>query len=163
MADSATSRRRDLAFALGIIAISALAIWEARKQPKAPFDPVGAAAVPIATAAIMIALALVILARLALGRATRGSAQSLFTASEAVDEGYRVRPAMSWAAIALSFAYAAAIPVAGFMAATVVYLGALGWIMADRSARAAIVVAAIAATGGVGLTLGFRALLIDLP
>lgn len=161
--DSAASRRRDLAFALGIVAVSAVTIWEARKQPRAPFDPVGAAAVPIATAAIMIALAAVLLLRLWLNRPTRGAAQSLFTASEAIDESYAVRPAMSWLAIAATAAYVAAIPLIGFMAATVAYLGALGWGLSDRSARATAITGAIALVGGVGLTLGFRALLIDLP
>ena len=161
--DSATSRRRDLAFALGIVGVSAVTIWEARKQPRAPFDPVGAAAVPIATAAIMIALAAVLLLRLWLNRPTRGAAQSLFTASEAADESYAVRPALSWLAILATACYVAAMPALGFMAATVAYLGALGWLLSDRSLRAAAIPGAIALVGGVGLTLGFRALLIDLP
>ena len=161
--DSVASRRRDLAFALGILAVCALTIWEARKQPRAPFDPVGAAAVPIATATIMILLALVILVRLWLNRSTRGGAQSLFSSTEAADDSYVVRPAMSWMAIALSFAYAAAIPLAGFMVATIGFLAVFGWVLSDRSPRSTVIVTAVGLAGGVGLTLGFRALLVDLP
>ncbi len=163
MSDSASSRRRDFGFALAIIGVCAVVIWEARKQPKAPFDPVGAAAVPIVTASIMILLALAILVRLALGRTTRGAAQSLFTAAEAIDESYTIRPGLSWTAILFSAAYVAAIPVGGFMAATTGFLAALGWAMSDRSIRSTAIATAIALAGGVGLTLGFRALLIDLP
>jgi hypothetical protein len=163
MTDSAASRRRDLGFALGIVAVSALMIWEARKQPRAPFDPVGAAAVPIATAGVMIALAAVLLLRLWLNRPTRGAAQSLFTASEAVDDGYAVRPGMTWLAIGATAAYVALIPPLGFMAATIAYLGGLGWALSDRGARSTAIVGALALAGGVGLTLGFRAMLIDLP
>ena len=161
--DSASSRRRDFGFALVIVAVCALTIWEARKQPVAPFDPVGAAAVPIWTAAIMILLAGSILVRLALGRSTRGGAQSMFAVTEAADASYLPRPGMSVAAILISLAYAAAIPIAGFMAATAGFLVVLGWTLSDRSVRAAAITIAIAIAGGVGLTLGFRALLVDLP
>jgi hypothetical protein len=70
---------------------------------------------------------------------------------------------MTWLAIGATAIYLAAIPPLGFMAATIAYLGGLGWVLSDRGARATAIVAAIALSGGVGLTFGFRALLVDLP
>ena len=87
--DMPSSRRRDLIFALAIIAIAGLVIWEARKQPRSPYDPIGAAGVPIWTAGIMIILAGSMLVRLALGKSTTGDAKSLFTSTEAVDDSAR--------------------------------------------------------------------------
>ena len=49
------------------------------------------------------------------------------------------------------------------MLASVVYMTVLGWVLGDRSPRSLVIVLAVAALGGVGLDLGFRALLIDLP
>ena len=161
--DTSTSRRRDLIFALVIIAVAAVVIWEARKQPHSPYDPIGAAGVPIWTAGIMIVLAGSMLLRLALGRSTAGAAKSLFTSTEAVDDSYDTRPGLSLAAIVGSIVYIAAMPLVGFLPATIAFLWLLGSILSDRSPRALAICAAIAIVGGVGLDLGFRAMLVDLP
>jgi hypothetical protein len=158
-----SSRRRDLAFAIAIIAVCALVLWEARKQPASPYEPIGAAGVPTWTAIIMIALAGSILVRIALGKSTGGDAKSLFTATKAHDDSYSTRPWLSLGTIVLTLIYALAIPYAGFMVATVAFLAALVWLLGDRSARTLAIGAALAIAAGVGLTAGFRALLIDLP
>ncbi len=161
--DTSGFAKSDAFFALSMIAVSLLTMWGLRNQPKAPYDPVGAAAIPFWTAVIVLALAVVLLARVWLRKATRGDAMSLFTASEAVDDTYTVAPRLSVYAIGLSFLYAAAIPLAGFMVASVAYMTVLGWTLGDRSPRSLAIVIAVALIGGAGLDLGFRALLIDLP
>ena len=161
--DMPSSRRRDLIFALAIIAIAGLVIWEARKQPRSPYDPIGAAGVPIWTAGIMIILAGSMLVRLALGKSTAGDAKSLFTSTEAVDDSYSTRPGLSAAAVVGTAVYILAMPFTGFMAATIAYLWLLGSVLSDRTPRALAICAAIAIVGGVGLDFGFRAMLVDLP
>lgn len=155
--------RRDSIFALTMIAVSLLTMWGLRHQPKAPFDPVGAAAIPFWTAAIVLCLAVILLARALSGRGEGGSAASMFTSTEAVDDSYVVAPELSVYAIVISIAYAAAIPVIGFMLASVAYMLVLGWVLSDRSVRSTAIVVIVAIVGGVGLDLSFRALLVDLP
>jgi hypothetical protein len=157
------SARKDTAFALAMIGASLLTMWELRNQPRAPYDPVGAAAVPFWTAAIMVALAVLLLVRVFMKHDTRGEAISIFTMSEAIDDSYAVRPRLSIYAIALSLLYAAAIPVAGFMLASIGFMLTLGWLLSDRTPKALALVVAVALVGAVGLDAGFRALLIDLP
>jgi len=153
----------DAAFALAMMAVALLTMWGVRNQPKAPYDPVGAAAVPFWTAAIMLVLASVLLTRALLRRSTRGSSMSLFTMSEAIDDSYALSHRLSAYGIGLAILYAMAIPYFGFMLASIGYMATFGWLLSDRSPRALATVAAIAVVGGVGLDLGFRALLIDLP
>lgn len=160
---SAPLAKGDAAFALSMIAVALLTMWGVRNQPKAPYDPVGAAAVPFWTAAIMLVLAGVLLARVFLRRSTRGSSMPLFTMSEAIDDSYALSRRLSVYGIGLAILYATAIPYLGFMLASIGYMAIFGWLLSDRSPRALATVAAVAVIGGVGLDLGFRALLIDLP
>ena len=162
MPDGRTSIR-DGAFALAMIGAGAITIWGVRNQPRAPFDPVGAAAIPVWTSIAVIGLALLLLVRIVLGHATRGGAASLFTATEAVDDSYVVRPSLSLATTLLAFGYAAVLPFAGFRLASIGFMLVLGWMLSDRTPRAAAIVATIAIVGGAGLDAGFRALLVDLP
>lgn len=155
--------KRDAVFAVSMIVVAGLTIWGLRNQPKAPYDPVGAAAVPFWTAVIVLTLAVLLLVRVMLKHSTRGDAISIFTMSEAVDDSYAVRPWLSAHAIVLSFGYAAAIPVVGFMYASIGFMLILGWLLSDRTPRAFALVMAVALVGAVGLDQGFRALLIDLP
>jgi len=153
----------DATFALAMIAVALFTMWGLRNQPKAPYDPVGAAAVPFWTAACVLALAVFLLARVLLRQSTRGTAQALFTASEAVDDTYSVVPSFSAWAVGLSVVYVVAMPVVGFMAASIVYMLVLGWVLSARTARASVILAVVAVALGAGIDLGFRAMLIDLP
>ena len=49
------------------------------------------------------------------------------------------------------------------MVATIGFLAVFGWVLSDRSPRSTVIVLAVGLAGGIGLTLGFRALLVDLP
>jgi hypothetical protein len=155
--------RRDATFAIAMIAAGALTIWGVRNQPRAPFDPVGAAAIPFWTAIAVIALASILLARIILGHATRGGAVSLFTSADAIDDGYTVEPRYSLAAALCTATFAAALPFAGFRLASIGFMLVLGWLLSDRTPRAVAIVVAVAILGGAGLDAGFRALMIDLP
>ncbi|MCM0021313.1 MAG: tripartite tricarboxylate transporter TctB family protein [Tagaea sp.] len=161
--ESAGETRRDVAFAVAMIGAGLLTIWGLRNQPKAPFDPLGAAAIPVWTAWIVIALATLLLLRIALGKLTRGGAQSMFTSTEAVDSSYEVRPVLSWVAIGLSFAYAAAMPLLGFALASTIFMFAFGWALSDRSPRMTAIAAVVAVLGGFGLDAGFGAMSVALP
>jgi len=88
------SARSDAGFAVAMIAAGALTMWGLRNQPRAPFDPVGAAAIPFWTAAAVIALALVLLAGVVLRKSMRGDAASYFVSTEAIDDSYAVRPGL---------------------------------------------------------------------
>jgi hypothetical protein len=59
--------------------------------------------------------------------------------------------------------YVALIPLAGFAAASVLFMLVFGAALCDRTPRSLAVVAVVALLGSVGLDYGFRALLIDLP
>ncbi len=161
--DSPSTARSDAGFAAVMIAVALFTMWGVRNQPKAHYDPVGAAAVPFWTAAAVFVLAAVLLARVLLRHSTRGNSLSLFTSSDAIDDSYSVVPRLSIYSIFASILYVAAIPVIGFMAASVVYMCVLGWLLGDRTPRSFAIVLAVAVVCGVGLDLGFRALLIDLP
>ncbi len=163
MTETPSTRARDLIFAVASIAVALLVIWEARKQPRSPFDPVGAAAIPMWTAGLIIVLGGSILVRLALGKSTAGKSKSMFTSTESVDGTYATRPWLSIAAIIATVIYIAVIPAFGFMVSTIAFLWALGSILSDRSPRALAICAAIAIAGGIGLDTGFRAMLVDLP
>jgi len=157
------SARADALFALAMMAVALLTMWGVRNQPRAPYDPVGAAAVPFWTAVAVLALASVLLVRVLLKHSTRGAAMSLFTMSEAVDDSYAVVPRFSIYAVVLSFLYVALIPLAGFAAASALFMLVFGAALSDRTPRSLAIVAVVALLGGVGLDYGFRALLIDLP
>ena len=105
----------------------------------------------------------ILLARVLLRQSTRGAAQALFTANEAVDDTYTVVPSFSVWAVGLSIVYVAAMPVVGFMIASIVYMLALGWILSMRTPRALLILTVVAVALGAGIDLGFRAMLIDLP
>lgn len=155
--------RQDVGFALAMIAGGALTMWGLRNQPRAPFDPVGAAAIPFWTAATLMVLACLLLAGVALRRSMRGDAQSFFVTTEAIDDSYEVRPALSAVAIAATLAFVAAIPLLGFRYAAIAFMFVLGWQLSDRTPRALAVVAALAVVGGVGLDAAFRAMMVSLP
>lgn len=161
--ESARLAKGDAAFAISMIAVALLTMWGVRNQPKAPYDPVGAAAVPFWTAAIVLALAVLLLARVLLRHTTRAGSAPLFTMSEAIDDSYTISHRLSVYGIGLAILYAAAIPYAGFMLASVGYMTVFGWLLSNRTPRELAIVAAVGIVGGVGLDLGFRALLIDLP
>src|SRR5262245_25142786 len=92
-ADTRQSRSPDAVFAISMITVSLVTIFEARKQPRSPYDPIGAAAIPIWTGWITIGLAAVLLLRIALRRSTIGGAQSLFVGIVEQDTlDYRLRP-----------------------------------------------------------------------
>ncbi len=155
--------KSDAAFAVSMIAVALLTMWGLRNQPKAPYDPVGAAAIPFWTATVVLALAVVLLARVLMRHSTRGNSIQLFTSSDAIDDSYAVSFRLSFYAAGLSVLYAVTIPLLGFMTASVTYMILAGWVLGDRTPRALATVTVIAIAGGVGLDLGFRALLIDLP
>lgn len=160
---ASATKRRDVAFAISMIGVALLTMWGLRNQPKAPYDPIGAAAIPFWTAAIVLVLAIVLLLRAVLGRGEGGSAVSMFVSTESVDDSYSVVPSLSLYSIAASVAYAVLIPTVGFLAASIGYMLVLGWILSDRSPRSVVLVVLVACIGGIGLDLGFRALLVDLP
>jgi len=164
-ADTRQSRLADGLFAVAMIAAAGATIFEARKQPRSPFDPVGAAAIPTWTAWIVIALAVVLLLRLALRRSTIGGAQSLFVGIVAQGEvDYRLRPMLALATLLLTVGYAALLPVAGFRTATVAYMLLLGWLMCDRRPASLAGTAVLAGAGGVAIDYIFRHVLyVPLP
>jgi hypothetical protein len=157
------STRQDAGFALAMIAVGALTMWGLRNQPRAPFDPVGAAAIPFWTAAAVIVLAVVLLAGVVMRKSMRGDATSYFVSTEAIDESYAVRPALSVVAIAATIGFIAAIPALGFRYASIGFMLVLGWQLSDRTPRALAVVAAVAFVAGIGLDAGFRAMMVSLP
>jgi hypothetical protein len=160
---AATRSFADGAFGAAMIGVGALVMWGLRNQPKAPYDPVGAAAVPFWTAALVMALGAVLLVRVLLRHSTRGDATAYFISTEAIDDSYAVRPGLSAVAAAASFAYAAAMPLVGFAVASAAFMFVLGWFLCERTPRAVLAVAAVAVVGGFGLDAGFRAMLISLP
>jgi len=161
--DARRTALTDATFALSMIAAALLTMWGLRNQPKAPYDPVGAAAVPFWTAALVMALGGVLLVRVLLRHSTRGEATAYFISTDAIDDSYSVRPGLSAVAAVASFAYAAAMPLVGFAAASTAFMFVLGWFLCERTPRAALAVAAVAVVGGFGLDAGFRAMMISLP
>ncbi|MFN7191806.1 MAG: tripartite tricarboxylate transporter TctB family protein [Rhodospirillales bacterium] len=157
------SARADALFALAMMAVALMTMWGVRNQPRAPYDPVGAAAVPFWTAVAVLVLASALLVRVLLKHSTRGAAMSLFTMSEAIDDSYAVVPRFSVYAVVLSLLYVALIPLAGFAEASVIFMLVIGAALCDRTPRSLDYVAVVALLGSVGLDYGFRALLIDLP
>lgn len=164
-ADTRSSRRADVAFAIAMIGVAAVTIFEARRQPRSPFDPVGAAAVPMWTAYLMIALAAVLLLRLALGRSTAGSAQMLFVGLVKEEElDYRLYPRLAVVAFLLCVGYVAIIPLVGFAVATFVFMLSLGWALGAPDPRRLIGTAVLALIAAVANDYIFRRLvLLDLP
>ena len=153
----------DGGFGAAMIGVAGLVMWGLRNQPKAPYDPVGAAAFPFWTAALVMALGALLVIRVLLRRSTRGEAAAYFVSTEAIDDSYSVRPGLSVVAAAGSFAYAVAMPLVGFAVASATFMFVLGWLLCDRTPRALAAVAAVALVGGFGLDAGFRAMMISLP
>lgn len=153
----------DGAFGVAVIGVGALVMWGLRNQPKAPYDPVGAAAVPFWIAAIVMALGALLVVRVLLRHSTRGDATAYFISTEAIDDSYAVRPDLSVVAAIASLGYAAAMPLVGFAVASAAFMFVLGWFLGDRTPRSLAAVAVVALVGGFGLNAGFRAMLISLP
>ena len=164
-ADTRQSRTADAVFALAMIATAVITIIEARKQPRSPYDPIGAAAIPVWTSWITIGLAAVLLLRIALRRSTLGGAQSLFVGiveQDALD--YRLRPGLAVISFVATVAYAAAIPFLGFRLATLGFMLALGWLMCDRRPVSLLGTAVVAVVGSFAIDHVFRRwLLVALP
>jgi hypothetical protein len=153
----------DAAFAAGMIGVGLAVVWGVRNQPRAPFDPVGAAAIPFWTAIAMIALAAILLLRTILRHATRGDAASYFVSTDAVDDSYEVKRSYAIYATLASFAYAGAMQTLGFLAASILFMAVLGWALGDRSKRANAIAVAVAVVASAVLDWGFRALSVSLP
>lgn len=163
--ESRRSRVADGVFAVAMIGAAVATLVELRKQPRSPFDPVGAAAIPGWTAWIVIALASLLLLRIAFGRSTAGSATSLFVGIvDQAELDYRLRPGLAVACFVLTLAFAALVPLLGFRMATVGYMLILGWLLCDRSVASLAITAGMALAGGIGLDALFRhVLFVPLP
>jgi fatty acid desaturase len=160
--ENAVGARADIAFALGSAAVAGLVILGLRGQPKAPYDPVGAAAIPFWTAVAVLALAVVLVATTVFGRRPR---QATTMPSFARDASGAVigQPRLALATIALAAGYAALLPVVGFLVASVAFGAALGLALGDGSRRQRWVTLGVASSVGVVLDAVCRALLISLP
>src|SRR5262249_47349480 len=146
-------------------ATAVLTIFEARKQPRSPYDPIGAAAIPVWTSWVTIGLAAVLLLRIVLRRSTLGGAQSLFVGIVGQDTlDYRLRPGLAVISFVATIAYAAAIPFVGFRIATLGFMLILGWLMCDRRPISLFGTAVIAVAASFAIDHVFRRwLLVDLP
>lgn len=154
--------RGDLALAIGLLLFAALFWWEAAKLPPPFFDPLGSAAVPKAVALVLALLAVVVVAQ----RIAAGTAP-LPAEAELEDQALvRNRPDVALASIAITVLYAGVMhyDILGFREASVVFVVALGAVLARFEKRVVLALIPIALLIGIGFTWIFTEVLyIDLP
>lgn len=167
--DTGTSRQRrvDLWLAIAMAAVSAIVWWEASKLGPAPFDPLGPKSFPMWIAGALGLLSLVSIVAILAGRALGRSDTSLILGiGEEAPADYALRPGLAVTAALLTVAYVAVLTATGigFLWATIVYIGALGWAMSDRTPRHALIAAVIAVIAGSAITYLFtKIFVLDLP
>lgn len=166
-ANTAKERRVDAIVALVALAIAGATWWEARGLAPAPFDPLGPKTVPTWLTYALGALALVILGRLALGlRIGQSTTTMILGVGGDAPTDYRLRPGLAVFSFLWTVAYTAALtftPIS-FLAATIVYIAALGLAMCDRSRRQVSIALAVAVIGGFAINTTFtRIFVVDLP
>lgn len=167
--DSSTRRQRqaDLWLAVAMAAISAVVWWQASKLAPAPFDPLGPKSFPMWIAGALGLLSVVSIIVILCGRALGRAETSLILGiGEEAPTDYALRPGLASLASLLTVAYAAVLTFTGigFLWATIAYIGALGWIMSDRTPRHGVIAVAIAVLAGSGITFLFtKIFILDLP
>lgn len=160
-------RQADLGLALVMIAVSAAVWWEASKLRPAPFDPLGPKSFPMwiagALGLLSVGAIIMILCRRALGRS---DTSLILGIGDEAPADYALRPGLALIATGLTVAYVAALTLtsAGFLWATIAYIGVLGWAMSDRTPRHTFIAAAVAVIGGCAITYLFtKIFILDLP
>jgi len=145
---------------MGLVAIviAAAFLWDGWSLPPGAFEPIGAGPVPRAVAWMVIALALAMMGE-AGWRRTQGAPQAAALA-------YQPRPVVALIVMAGTIIYVATMALGwiGFAPATVVYLTAMIWLLADFRRNVLPVALVIALIMGYGLRYLFtRVLITDLP
>jgi hypothetical protein len=167
--ESGTGRQRriDLWLAVAMAAVSAAVWWEASKLAPAPFDPLGPKSFPMWIAGALGLLSLLAIVLLLCGKYLGRSDTSLILGiGDDAPTDYALRPGLAVAASILTALYVAALTVtsAGFLWATIAYIGALGWVMSDRTPRHTLIAAAVAVVAGSAITVLFtKIFILDLP
>ena len=162
-ADRAAGRRRDIAFGAAIVVVGGAFLHQTWRIRKTPFDVLGAAFFPRAVAIALIALGGLVVLGAMIGRRTRDSEITMFTAPGSGAGGGR---GLAAAMLVLTVAYAAILGTGrvDFFLATAVFLGLSGFVLSGGG-RAAALRAAIAGPAVAGVVaLLFKTILgVDLP
>ncbi|MDX1540617.1 MAG: tripartite tricarboxylate transporter TctB family protein [Geminicoccaceae bacterium] len=156
--------RNDVILALALYAFSAVLYWQASLLPPPFFDPLGSAAVPKFVAVVLVILATLVLVRLVADR--RESAPPVDEATPPEEEGAPPAPLVALGAVLIPTAYVGvmAIGLLGFREATVLFVFALGALLA-RFRRGAVLIL-IPAALAIGLLFDFvftQVFFVDLP
>lgn len=153
----------DAAFGGGMLVVASVVLALAWRLPPSPFDPLGPGAFPLAVAGLLAGLALILLGRLALGFSTGQSATSIIQGF-GTEEDHRRRP---WLAVGLYlwtiiYVLALADGRIGFLLATIVYIGVLGYGLSKRTRIDGVTAVIVAITGGIGIWLLFTKVFLVL-
>jgi hypothetical protein len=159
-------RRLDLVGAIVVIVIAAFALFVARKEPPAHYDPLGPGTAPTVVALLLLVLGIVLLVRAWSGLRTGQATQSMILGLDGeAPADYRLRPGLAMLCYAATAAYTAALGFGlPFYAATVVFLIGLGAAMADFRRKRTLWVVGVGIVGAFVVKYLFgTVLLVSLP
>jgi len=163
---SPRERRLDLVGAIVVIAIGAFALFVARKEPPAHYDPLGPGTAPTVVSLLLLALGIILLLRAWSGLRTGQATQSMILGLDGEEPtDYRLRPRLAVFAYVATAAYTAALGFGvPFYAATIVFLIGLGAAMADFRRKRTIWVVGVGIVGAFVVKYLFgTVLLVSLP
>ncbi|MCB9946059.1 MAG: tripartite tricarboxylate transporter TctB family protein [Geminicoccaceae bacterium] len=157
-------RRVDIAVALGLIVICAIALFGTRDLPPGTFEPLGSAPVPQATAAIIIALCTIVIARAS--RRPHANSRAPDGVIAGKDDSDKANAGRAVITVLLTIGYIATIHMrlATFAVLTTVYLVlTIGWLSRFKP-HLLPAIAATALVVGFGCQFIFtRVFIVDLP
>jgi hypothetical protein len=159
------SKGPDIAFAVVVMALGAIAVVEGMSIRPSRFDPLGPGAVPALIGAVLCVLAGAVLLSTVTGLRI-GDGERLFTGLE---PGANAQNLLWWrglAAFAMTLAYVTLLEVRiiGYAGASFAYIACLLLSLGRRDRRGMAVALATAGTVAVALDLVFRNVLsVDLP
>jgi putative tricarboxylic transport membrane protein len=156
--------RNDLVLAIGLYTFSAVLYWQAALLPPPFFDPLGSAAVPKFVAGVLAVLATLILVRVGAGR--RDDPAAIDEATPPAEETARPAPLIALGAVLLPTLYVAlmAFGLLGFREASMVFIFAMGALLARFRRTAVLILIPVAILLGVLFDFIFtQVFYVDLP
>lgn len=156
--------RNDLVLALLLYAFAAVLYWQASLLPPPFFDPLGSAAVPKFVALVLAVLATLVVVRVFVGAGEEPAPVDEATPPE--DTAARPAPLIALGAVLLPTAYVAsmAFDALGFREASILFIFAMGALLARFRRRAVLILLPLAILLGLLFDFIFtQVFYVDLP
>ena len=159
MREERVTRAAEMGYIALILALAAIAGYQAWRLPPAPYDSMGPSFFPLSVSIVLGALGFAMLVKVAFGRGLERRAQSMVVGlGEAAEHVQRPLTALLTILLAIGYAITFAKPGIGFLPATAVYLFLSGLVLGPFALKRAAGIAVFAVVMAIALDLLFRVL-----